>query len=658
MLAASATLKPSSDARNKYQAAFDTFDSPFHTPSLFGKSNMFKKHEPHNYDAFYSSNKDNFQLFNQPNEPLHSIMPSWDSSDTHPLKNDSDMFNVEHPPFLYHKYQRKPDPSPVFSYNYNQKEQSVYPESTFEYQSLNENAILNYIDRLSNDAVRQQLKESIDYIQQLSFQVDLLNVEAEKAMFTNVQTSLANKDLEFRQQDQKLSLATQYCDTQTKKLNSMQAELAMYQSLIQSKGLELPAISGEMAVTMESSENKPNRLRKMRDYPETSKSMETPSDIRNNEVDIYFNTGRRWSEEKTLTQTHSINATIIDKNVNASWDSLVDRIINETDQKASLYLQNKFKCSTLDQKRAIFKSILNKAYDLMTNRFGNFLIQKLLELGSEDQVQALVNTMKGRILVLTCEPFGCHVVQKVLDHVSEPVKAELISELFVKIPETITHKYACHVWQKVFEVRWSTDTTPMMNHIHESLKGRWAQIALDETGSLVIQNIFENLTEEDKRPVLDEVLQSTAMIAKGQWGNWVIQHILEQAEKSSDRETAYQTVIKEAVQLSMDQFASKVVEKALRIGGEQFTTKFIKRISTVSCSHRPRMALVDIASDQYGNYVVQWLINNASEEQKISTCRLIKRHMVSLRGSKYGQRVAFLVEKVLRNVELTTYPTS
>ncbi|KAI9247373.1 armadillo-type protein [Helicostylum pulchrum] len=396
----------------------------------------------------------------------------------------------------------------------------------------------------------------------------------------------------------------------------------------------------------------------MRDYPETSKSMETPSDIRNSEADIYFNTGRRWSEEKTLAQTHSTNATTIDKNVNASWDSLVDRIINETDQKASLYLQSKFKCSTLDQKRTIFKSILNKAYDLMTNRFGNFLIQKLLELGAEDQVQALVDTMKGRILVLTCEPFGCHVVQKVLDHVSEPVKAELISELFVKIPETITHKYACHVWQKVFEVRWSTDTTPMMNHIHESLKGRWAQIALDETGSLVIQNIFENLTEEDKRPVLDEVLQSTAMIAKGQWGNWVIQHILEQAEKSSDRETAFQTVIKEAVTLSMDQFASKVVEKALRIGGEQFMTKFIKRISTVSCSHRPRMALVDIASDQYGNYVVQWLINNASEEQKISACRLIKRHMVSLRGSKYGQRVAFLVEKVLRNVELTTYPTS
>lgn len=51
-----------------------------------------------------------------------------------------------------------------------------------EYQPLNETAILNYIDRLSNDAVRQQLKESIDYIQRLSYQVNVLNMESEKVI--------------------------------------------------------------------------------------------------------------------------------------------------------------------------------------------------------------------------------------------------------------------------------------------------------------------------------------------------------------------------------------------------------------------------------------------------------------------------------------------
>lgn len=137
-----------------------------------------------------------------------------------------------------------------------------------------------------------------------------------------------------------------------------------------------------------------------------------------------------------------------------------------------------------------------------------------------------------------------------------------------------------------------------------------------------------------------------------------MQHVLEHAEKSHDREKAFQIVIDESVQLSMDQFASKVVEKALRIGGQQFMKKFIQYISSNNANSRPRMALIDIASDQYGNYVVQWLINNACEDQKVFICRLIKRHMVSLRGSKYGQRVAFLVDKVLRNHEITTYPTA
>jgi hypothetical protein len=107
--------------------------------------------------------------------------------------------------------------------------------------------------------------------------------------------------------------------------------------------------------------------------------------------------------------------------------------------------------------------------------------------------------MKGHILELTCEPFGCHVVQKALDNVNESIRATLVSELFICIPETITHKYACHVWQKVFEIKWESNTPPpIMKHVHQSLEGKWSQIALDETGSLVIQNIFENLTENDK----------------------------------------------------------------------------------------------------------------------------------------------------------------
>lgn len=253
-------------------------------------------------------------------------------------------------------------------------------------------------------------------------------------------------------------------------------------------------------------------------------------------------------------------------------------------------------------------------------------------------------------------------INQALEYADEPTRASMVQELCQSIPETFTNKHACHIWQKVFEMRWTMEDPPqVMDHVHKALQHHWTRVALDETGSLVIQHIFENLSEAEKRPVLDEILANLIAIARGQWGNWVVQHILEHAENSDDRQVAFQAILEHAFQLSTDQFASKVVEKALRIGGQVFLEQFLEKITVQQNQNQrsSREPLIDMASDQYGNYVVQWLINHSEpENHRVRMCRLIKKHMVSLRSSKYSQRVAFLVEKVLRHHEITTYPAS
>lgn len=37
-----------------------------------------------------------------------------------------------------------------------------------------------------------------------------------------------------------------------------------------------------------------------------------------------------------------------------------------------------------------------------------------------------------------------------------------------------------------------------MKYVNEALRGMWHEVALGETGSLVVQNIFENCLEADK----------------------------------------------------------------------------------------------------------------------------------------------------------------
>ena len=170
------------------------------------------------------------------------------------------------------------------------------------------------------------------------------------------------------------------------------------------------------------------------------------------------------------------------------------------------------------------------------------------------------------------------------------------------------------------------------------------------------------------------------MLAHGQFGNWCIQHICEHGAPH-DRSRAIEHILLRAVDYSMDQFASKIVEKCLKIGGSEFLDRYLTRVST-GRADRPRMPLIDsklilsffycfrrqdtycfaVAGDQYGNYLIQWILINAGPHQRelvASHVRYVvytlidflgyaynvstnRKHMVSLRGSKFGSRVAML----------------
>ncbi|BCS27505.1 Pumilio-family RNA binding repeat-containing protein [Aspergillus puulaauensis] len=331
---------------------------------------------------------------------------------------------------------------------------------------------------------------------------------------------------------------------------------------------------------------------------------------------------------------------LLDKNVSCDWKYIVDKIVCNNDQQASIFLQQKLKIGTTEQKYDIIEAIIQQAYSLMVNRFGNFLVQRCFEHGTPKQIIAIANAIKGNTLSLSMDPFGCHVIQKAFDCVPEEHKAVMVHELLRRIPETVIHRYACHVWQKLFELRWSGEPPQIMAKVNDALHGMWHEVALGETGSLVVQNIFENCVEDEKRPAIEEVLTKVDVLAHGQFGNWCIQHICEHGAPH-DKSRAIEHIILWSVDYSMDQFASKIVEKCLKIGGAEFLDRYLSRVCT-GRTDRPRMPLIDIAGDQYGNYLIQWILMNAASHQRELVATHIRKHMVSLRGSKFGSRVAML----------------
>lgn len=71
------------------------------------------------------------------------------------------------------------------------------------------------------------------------------------------------------------------------------------------------------------------------------------------------------------------------------------------DQHGSRFIQQKLERASANEKQLVFQEILSSAYSLMTDVFGNYVIQKFFEYGTQEQKSTLaqkVNYTKKIIL--------------------------------------------------------------------------------------------------------------------------------------------------------------------------------------------------------------------------------------------------------------------
>ena len=68
----------------------------------------------------------------------------------------------------------------------------------------------------------------------------------------------------------------------------------------------------------------------------------------------------------------------------------------------------------------MFGELIEHAQSLITDVFGNYVIQKLLEYGNDEQRERLAVVFKGQVLTLTLHMYGCRVIQKALECVPSP----------------------------------------------------------------------------------------------------------------------------------------------------------------------------------------------------------------------------------------------
>ncbi|KAM3394775.1 pumilio 5 isoform X1 [Capsicum galapagoense] len=83
------------------------------------------------------------------------------------------------------------------------------------------------------------------------------------------------------------------------------------------------------------------------------------------------------------------------------------------DQHGSQFIQQKLENCSIEEKTSVFKEILPHASKLITDVFGNYVIQKFFEHGSHEQRKMLACQLAGQMLPLSLQMYGCRVIPKV-----------------------------------------------------------------------------------------------------------------------------------------------------------------------------------------------------------------------------------------------------
>lgn len=250
------------------------------------------------------------------------------------------------------------------------------------------------------------------------------------------------------------------------------------------------------------------------------------------------------------------------------------------DQNGSRFIQQRLEMGDVNEQQIVMKEVLLAIRQLRNDVFGNYVVQKLLDFGTPQVKADIRDTLEGEMLQLSLQMYGCRVVQKALEALDEDDLPRLLREFHHNVLSCIHDQNGNHVIQKCIEVlngRAKRALAMGDNHRASFLREQIEFIVDDVLvntislschpyGCRVLQRILEHCDHPKKIMVLDEIKKGHRTLLDDQYGNYVIQHVL-QYGRETDRDSILGIVVENGLLgLSRQKFASNVVEKLLKYG--------------------------------------------------------------------------------------------
>ncbi|XP_078444132.1 putative pumilio homolog 8, chloroplastic [Wolffia australiana] len=307
------------------------------------------------------------------------------------------------------------------------------------------------------------------------------------------------------------------------------------------------------------------------------------------------------------------------------------------DQQGCRFLQHKFDEGTRQEREMIFNEIIDHVPELMVNPFGNYLVQKVLEVCTEDQRLEIVIVLTKNpteLVRISLNMHGTRAVQKLIESLKVRRQIALvISALQPGFLSLIKDPNGNHVIQRCLQHFSPEDS----KFIFEAAARHCVEIATHRHGCCVLQRCIAHSSGAHQARLLGEVAAHGLALAQDAYGNYAVQFVLEMREEGATEGLKGRFSGRYA-ELARQKFSSNVVEKCLSVFEEGARRGIVAELLAVPCFDQ-------LLQDPYANYVIQSALLTSKGSSRSALVEAIRAHEGVLRTSPYCKRIFTLVGK-------------
>ncbi|CAD8151851.1 unnamed protein product [Paramecium octaurelia] len=170
-------------------------------------------------------------------------------------------------------------------------------------------------------------------------------------------------------------------------------------------------------------------------------------------------------------------------------------------------------------------------------------------------------------------------------------------------------------------------------------------------GCKIIHKIIQQYSQQQIAKIIRLSVQNYNILSQTEYGNYVLQHILQYWIPSQEKAYLVQLVLQQFFQLSINKYASNTVERALEALGKQELISITKWLLCKSPNQYASNFVV-LANHQYANYVIKkFLVISDHNVLKYISDHLQQNlyEQTAIKSTIHGQRINSFLDKQIQH---------